>query len=271
MILGLPFEDLNRELARLVSEPTRDHISQKKDNSNQLTRLDPRRERRTGIPEIIHGEKKRAEEVVQSLASLANATGRAIASRCPEKTIEAVRDALHDAYTVTIHEVARMVVVAQTGVEAPESGGRIGILAAGSSDVPVATEAAVVAREMGCAVSLASDVGVAGLHRLIEPLARMMTDQVDVLVVAAGMDGALPSVVAGLVPVPVIGLPTSIGYGAGGEGKAALLAMLQACAPGLVVVNIDNGIGAGSTAALIANRVAGARNRQVGDLRPAER
>ncbi|HYO29095.1 MAG TPA: AIR carboxylase family protein, partial [Thermomicrobiales bacterium] len=117
-------------------------------------------------------------------------------------------------------------------------------------------EAALVARETGANVDEAYDVGVAGLHRLVEPLERMVEAGVDVVVVAAGMDGALPSVVAGLVAVPVIGLPTSVGSGFGGGGVGALTTMLQSCAPGLVVVNIDNGVGAGSTAALIANRAA---------------
>ena len=102
-------------------------------------------------------------------------------------------------------------------------------------------------------------MGVAGLHRLLRPLRDLLSEDVDVIITVAGMDGALPSVVAGLVPVPVIGLPTSIGYGIGGKGVAALLSMLQTCAPGLAVVNIDNGVGAGITAALIANRVAAAR------------
>jgi NCAIR mutase (PurE)-related protein len=113
-----------------------------------------------------------------------------------------------------------------------------------------------MALEMGATVLEAWDVGVAGLHRLVAPLERFTAAGVAVIVVAAGMDGALPSVVAGLVDVPVIGLPTSIGYGLGGDGVAALSTMLQSCAPGLVVVNIDNGIGAGATAALIATRAA---------------
>ena len=112
---------------------------------------------------------------------------------------------------------------------------------------------------MGAQVLEGWDVGVAGLHRLVAPLERFFAAGVDVIVVAAGMDGALPSVVAGLVDVPVIGLPTSIGYGFGGAGIGALTTMLQSCAPGLVVVNIDNGIGAGATAALIANRAAATR------------
>jgi NCAIR mutase (PurE)-related protein len=113
---------------------------------------------------------------------------------------------------------------------------------------------------MGCQVYTAYDVGVAGIHRLWEPLHDLLEEaRVDVIVVAAGMDGALPSVVSGLVDVPVIGLPTSVGYGMGGKGEAALLSMLQSCAPGMAVVNIDNGIGAGAVAGLIANRLAAAR------------
>ena len=133
-------------------------------------------------------------------------------------------------------------------------------MTAGTSDVPVAEQAAVVAREMGCEVELVADVGVAGLHRLFPPLQKMLEVGVDVMVVAAGMDGALPSVVSGLVDVPVIGLPVSTGYGFAGQGVAALLSMLQTCAPGLTVVNIDNGVGAGATAGLIANRCARARS-----------
>ncbi len=144
------------------------------------------------------------------------------------------------------------------------TGGRVGIISAGTSDIPAAEEAALIAEEMGCDVTCIYDVGVAGLHRLIEPLRNLLISGVDAIVVAAGMDGALPSVVAGLVPVPVIGLPTSIGYGMGGKGVAALLSMLQTCAPGLSVVNIDNGVGAGSTAALIANQVAQARRHDLG-------
>jgi hypothetical protein len=138
------------------------------------------------------------------------------------------------------------------------------VITAGTSDVPVAEEAAVVVREMGCEVLSAYDVGVAGIHRLFGPLREMLERRLDVVITAAGMDGALPSVVAGLVDVPVIGLPVSVGYGLGGQGIAALYSMLQTCAPGLTVVNVDNGVGAGATAGLIARRAAEAR----GDLPP---
>jgi NCAIR mutase (PurE)-related protein len=152
-----------------------------------------------------------------------------------------------------------MVVLKRPSFAPPPSGGRVAVLTAGTSDVPYAEEAEVIATEMGCEVFSAYDVGVAGIHRLAEPLQAIRKRRADVVVVAAGMDGALPSVVSGLVDVPVIGLPTPIGYGLGGGGVAALLTMLQTCSPGLTVVNIGNGIGAGATAALIANRVAAAR------------
>jgi NCAIR mutase (PurE)-related protein len=165
-----------------------------------------------------------------------------------------------DGFDVDLHEAGGVAVIHGPDGHIEPTGGRIAVISAGSSDRAVAEEAALMAREMGVEVIRASDVGVAGLHRLVQPLREIMARGVDCIVVAAGMDGALPSVVAGLVDVPVIGLPVSVGYGHGGRGEAALMTMLQSCAPGITVVNIDNGIGAGSTAALIANRIATARN-----------
>ncbi len=222
-------------------------------------RLDLSRRGRTGIPEIVHAEHKTAATVAEALIRLAERSGRALATRCSLTLADEVERAVGAEWVVERHDRARAVVVARTGCLVAEMGGRIGVLAAGTSDLPVAAEAALVAYEMGTVVDEAFDLGVAGLHRLVEPLERMIAAGVDAIVVAAGMDGALPSVVAGLVAVPVIGLPTSVGYGFGGGGVGALTTMLQSCAPGLVVVNIDNGVGAGSTAALIANRVAAAR------------
>jgi len=138
--------------------------------------------------------------------------------------------------------------------QAMASRGRIGILAAGTSDLRAAEEARTVAEAMGVEVMVARDVGIAAFHRFLDPLVAMLEAGVDALVVVAGMEGALASVVSSLADVPVIGVPTSVGYGAGGEGKAALVSMLQSCSPGLTVVNIDNGIGAGATAALISLR-----------------
>lgn len=224
-------------------------------------RPDLERERRKGVPEVVFGETKTTEQVVSMAHSLVESTGRAIISRVRPETLAVLRQEFQTCI-LRVREKARVVVIYRPGYIPPRTGGRVGVLSAGTSDVPAAEEAALIAEEMGCRVTCAYDVGVAGLHRLLEPLRELLAMEVDVIIVAAGMDGALPSVVAGLVPVPVIGLPTSVGYGLGGHGLAALLSMLQTCAPGLSVVNIDNGIGAGSTAALIANRVARAARQR---------
>jgi NCAIR mutase (PurE)-related protein len=248
-----PFDELRAALCRM---------EQQQDQANEdgpLVRVDPNRARRAGIPEFVLAGNKEIAEVSDALRRLVEANGRALASRVRSEDISAIQDALQPAISVEVHSTARVLVASRPGSERPNRGGIVGILSAGTSDVPVATEASLAAAEMGATVFEAWDVGVAGLHRLVAPLERFMAARVDVLVVAAGMDGVLPSVVAGLVEVPVIGLPTSVGYGMGGGGVGALTTMLQSCAPGLVVVNIDNGIGAGSTAALIANRAAAAR------------
>jgi NCAIR mutase (PurE)-related protein len=138
----------------------------------------------------------------------------------------------------------------------------VALLTAGTSDLRVADEIRMVVEACGHEAWLRADVGVAGLHRLLEPLAQLTAWDPDVVVVAAGMDGVLPGVVAGLVAQPVIGVPVSTGYGYGGAGEAALMTMLQSCATGLLAVNIDNGIGAGAAAVLIASRAAAGRGRE---------
>jgi NCAIR mutase (PurE)-related protein len=224
-------------------------------------RPDLEREQRKGVPEVIFGESKEVAQIVSMASALLASTGRAIISRVQPEAIAPLRAAFQ-AYTIRIRDTPRSMVIYQPDYVRNSTGGYVGVISAGTSDIPVADEAALIVEEMGCRVTCIYDVGVAGLHRLMEPLRDLLTADVDVIIVAAGMDGALPSVVAGLVPVPVIGLPTSIGYGLGGKGLAALLSMLQTCAPGLAVVNIDNGVGAGITAALIANRVARAREHR---------
>lgn len=221
-------------------------------------RLDVGRERRKGIPEVVLASGKTDDQLIAIVRAFLDRGGRAIVSRLRERSAERLSREF-TGYQVDLRQDARAAVIHAPGYTRVVTGGRIGILTAGTSDIRVAEEARLIAEEMGCHVSTLYDVGVAGLHRLFAPLERMLEDDVAALVVCAGMDGALPSVVSGLAPTPVIGVPTSVGYGAGGRGKAALLAMLQTCAPGLTVVNIDNGIGAGATAALIANRIAAAR------------
>lgn len=226
----------------------------------QHARPDFGRADRKGVPEVIISDRKSAEQALSIARSFLDRTGRAILSRVPPALEAQLADEFGAGYNLAWHSGARMAIIRGRDHVRPDSGGRVGVITAGTSDIPIAQEAALLCEEMGCTVSQVYDVGVAGLHRLFEPLQHLLDEvQVDVLIVAAGMDGALPSVVSGLVDVPVIGLPTSVGYGLGGNGEAALLSMLQTCAPGLAVVNIDNGVGAGSMAGLIANRAAAAR------------
>ncbi len=235
-------------------------------------RPDLRREERKGVPEVIYAERKTPADsllIARRFLSATNGPGRVLLSRTQPELVALLRAELGTvqyegrSVGVTLEEytASRMVVLRREGSQRLQTDGRVGIITAGTSDIPMAEEAAVMALEMGCAVSTIYDVGVAGLHRLFKPLQKLLEEDTDIIIVAAGMDGALPSVVAGLVNIPVIGLPTSIGYGLGGKGVAALLTMLQTCAPGLTVVNIDNGIGAGATAALTANRMAKMRTQ----------
>jgi pyridinium-3,5-biscarboxylic acid mononucleotide synthase len=227
--------------------------------------VDPHRPRRKGVPEVVYAAGKPPRLVLAAVRKLLEDQARVLVSRASADVLDLLRTELEpDGAGVLSTPSGATVLVARTDASGPpDTGGVVGLLTAGASDAPSADEAAWVAREMGCRVVRADDVGVAGLHRLEGPLRLLREQQADVVVVVAGMDGALPSVVAGLVDVPVIGLPTSVGYGLGGGGVAALLSMLQTCAPGLVVVNIDNGVGAGATAALMANRVARARSIQI--------
>ena len=259
-----PFAELRARLAtpRNISQELAPEQSESGRHGGQL-RLDPGRWRRIGIPEVVLASGKAPATVIDALVSLARANGRAVASRCAPEHVDEIAKGMPAGFRVEVHPDADAIVAISERHDRAElipTGGRVGIIAAGASDARTAAEAALVATEMGCRVRRVDDVGVAGLHRLIEPLEALLVEGTDAIIVAAGMDGALPSVVAGLVDVPVIGLPTAIGYGMGGGGEAALLAMLQSCAPGLVVVNIDNGIGAGAAAARIANRAAAARD-----------
>ena len=213
--------------------------------------LDVGRSSRKGVPEIVYASGKTPAQVAKICAAFLESRDRVVVSApSPEHRAEIERW-LPDA---PLREAGRSLVV---GAGEPEpSGGRVAALCAGTSDLPVLEEAVAVAREMGAEVRSFHDVGVSGIHRLAEPLRELRGFDPDALIVAAGMEGALPTVVSALVDVPVIGLPTSTGYGLGGDGTAAILGMLQSCSPGLSVVNVDNGVGAGATAALISNRAA---------------
>ncbi len=220
--------------------------------------LDIARERRRGLPEVVLAEGKRPEEAARLAVRLALDRGQGLISRMDEHHLAALREAAAGA-AVAVHEHRRAARVVRSDFTVPRGGGRVAILTAGTSDLDAAEEVRVVVDASGHQVRLRADVGVAGLHRLLRPLAELQEWDPDVVVVAAGMDGVLPGVVAGLMAVPVIGLPVSTGYGEGGAGRGALTTMLQSCAGGLTVVNIDNGVGAGQAAVLVANRAASLR------------
>ena len=226
------------------------------DSLESFANLDFHRRERTGIPEAIFAEGKTVDQVSMLVETMARETGLALATRVSQEAASEIDKRLKDRFRLHYHTTARALVAATPEYRSPEEGGKIALLAAGTSDIPVAEEARVTAETMGCEVAAFYDVGVAGIHRLVGPLQHIRDEEIGAVVVVAGMEGALPTVVRGLVSVPVIGVPTSVGYGYGGKGEAALMTMLQSCAPGLTVVNIDNGFGAGATAALIANRLA---------------
>lgn len=223
----------------------------------RMAKLDPCRSDRIGIPEAILAEGKSPPDLAEIALSFLEASGAVLITRVSDEQLAALRKAPFPYGAELVwEERARAMVVAMEGRKR-SSGGKVGILSAGTADLPVAEEARVTAEFMGCETVSEHDVGVAGIHRLFPSLERMMDR--DALVVAAGREGTLPAVVAGLVDVPVVGLPVSTGYGAGGGGEAALLSMLQSCSV-MVVVNIDAGFVAGAFAAKIANRAANRSN-----------
>ena len=212
-----------------------------------FARVDLDRAARTGDAEVVYGAGKTPEQVVTILRTLheKHPDRAVLATRLSDEAIHAVTE-----LDATVDLVAR----AATLGPLPTARGTVAVVSAGTSDAPVAAEAALAARVHGASVHQVQDVGVAGLHRLLG--VRDDFEQADCLIVVAGMEGALPSVVGGLTGVPMVAVPTSVGYGASFGGLAALLAMLNSCAPGVTVVNIDNGYGAGVFAARVARRAA---------------
>lgn len=215
-----------------------------------FAKLDHHRALRDDLPEVVLGQGKTAEQIATIAEKLVARSGRLLVTRVDRACYDLVKKKVADA---VYHEIAGAITVHRQA-KTPLTG--ITALCAGTSDLPVAEEAAVTAELMGHSVQRIYDVGVAGIHRLFDHLGELR--EANVLIVVAGMEGALPSVVSGLVSVPVIAVPTSTGYGAAFQGLAPLLTMLNSCAPGVAVVNIDNGFGAGYLAAVI-NRLANSR------------
>jgi pyridinium-3,5-biscarboxylic acid mononucleotide synthase len=224
-----------------------------------LARLDVGRELRKGLPEVVLAEGKDARDVADIVEAMVERTGRAIVSRADKNYLQKIKQKRLAKTQVRFFEKSRMIIVKRLSYKVKKTGGKVGLLTAGTSDIPVAEEARIILDEVGCETWGFYDVGVAGLHRLFKPLVELLRWDADVILVVAGREGALPTVVAGLVDVPVIGVPTSRSYGFGDRGIAALAAMLQSCSLGLAVVNIDSGVGAGSIGGLIANRAAKSR------------
>jgi NCAIR mutase (PurE)-related protein len=229
---ALATDDAARRLANLHFEET------------PSARVDHARAARQGFPEVVFGAGKTRAQVCEIVEKLVERAPNVLVTRTDAATYGEVRNIATDAEW---HESARLIRIQRDRTE--RGAGEIGIVTAGTSDIPVAEEAALTAEAMGNRVARIWDAGVAGIHRLLAERERLR--QFRVVVVAAGMEGALPSVVGGLVAVPVIAVPTSIGYGASFGGLAALLGMLNSCASNVTVVNIDNGFGAGFVASLI--------------------
>ena len=204
--------------------------------------LDHDRLQRQGFPEVVYCKSKTAEQIAENLQALADSNGRALGTRVPTDRIDEILSLLPAA---NYDKLSNTIILGKNPDPAPDQA-RVAVISAGTSDLPISMEAAVTLEFLGHPVTRFNDIGVAGIHRLHDRIDEIR--EAAAVIVVAGMEGALPSVVGGLVAAPVIAVPTSIGYGAAFEGIAALLGMLNSCAAGLVVVNIDNGFGAAMAA-----------------------
>lgn len=236
------FDDV--KTGKLTPDEAVEHLRHMPFEDLDFAKVDHHRPLRNGMPEVIFGQGKTPEQVAEIFRRLAQHGSNVLATRVTDQQFDAVQRILPDAeYRKAAHAVTLRRDSKKYGK------GRISVISAGTSDIPIAEEAVVTAELMGNEVEHLYDVGVAGIHRLLAH--RQLLTESRVIIVCAGMEGALPSVVGGLVGVPVIAVPTSVGYGAAFQGLAALLGMMNSCASNVTVVNIDNGFGAGYVASLI--------------------
>ena len=218
----------------------------------EFAKIDIGRKIRNGIPEVIFAEKKQLSEIKKIIVRVLTKTDLVLVSRIQKNHFEKIiQYCKNKKLKIRKGKNTRTLLIHQKIIK--KTGGKIGIITAGTSDISVAEEARLVCEAMNCECITSYDIGIAGLHRTFPILKEFIKSEVNVIIVAAGMEGALASVVSSTVNVPVIGVPTSVGYGYGEKGVAALASMLQSCSLGLSVVNIDNGIGAGAVASKIAN------------------
>jgi NCAIR mutase (PurE)-related protein len=231
------------------------------DQIENLAMIDVNRQTRTGIPEVVFAESKDSTDIVSIVKGILKTQDVALITRLTEEKFKVLTASLEGVKIESYGKNPVITALVHTEDWLPRNtGGKIAIITAGTSDISYAKESEALARLMGVDVYSFYDVGVSGIHRLIHPLKEIIDKDIDTVIVFAGMEGALPTVVAALVDIPVIGVPVPTGYGFRGKGETALASMLQSCSPGLAVVNIGNGLGAASIACLIAKRVA--KNRK---------
>ena len=221
---------------------------------DEIAKFDAQRSNRTGFPEAVFSQSKDYEDLIKIIRNYLERSDEdlIITKLSPDRYEKIIEDLGENSHIFDYNRRAQILVIRKEIIER-EPIAKIGIITAGTSDINIAEEARVIVEEGGCEAITSYDIGVAGIHRLFPQIAHMVGEGVRAFIVCAGMEGALPSVVAGLVDVPVIAVPTSVGYGVGEGGRVALDAMLQSCAPGIAVVNIDNGFGAAVFALTIVN------------------
>ena len=219
-----------------------------------IAQIDTGRRNRKGIPEVILAERKELPDLKKIIKKTLTKNNEVLISRIKQKDYTKILEfAKKNKYKIKNGKNTTALLIYKNKIK--KLGGKVGIIAAGTSDIGVGEEARLVCESMNCDCLSSYDVGIAGLHRIFPVLKQFIESEVDVIIVVAGMEGALASIVSSIADIPVIGVPTSIGYGYGEKGVAALASMLQSCSLGLTVVNIDNGVGAGAAAANIANRI----------------
>ena len=221
---------------------------------DNIAQIDTGRRNRKGIPEVILAERKELPDLKKIIKKTLTKNNEVLISRIKQKDYTKILEfAKKNKYKIKNGKNTTALLIYKNKIK--KLGGKVGIIAAGTSDIGVGEEARLVCESMNCDCLSSYDVGIAGLHRIFPVLKQFIESEVDVIIVVAGMEGALASIVSSIADIPVIGVPTSIGYGYGEKGVAALASMLQSCSLGLTVVNIDNGVGAGAAAANIANRI----------------
>jgi pyridinium-3,5-biscarboxylic acid mononucleotide synthase len=219
-----------------------------------LAKIDPLRELRSGIPEVILAQGKELKDLYKIIIATVSKKRFAVISKVNPEYLEKLRKRF-EKENLKVEMGINTILVSYKSHKFPKKNGKVGILCAGTSDIKIAEEAKIMAQAMGSETVIEYDVGIAGIHRTLKGITNMIKSQVHIIIVVAGMEGALGSFVSSVTDIPVIGVPTSIGYGFGSNGVAALTSMLQTCSMGMTVVNIDNGIGAGAFAAMVANKM----------------